>query len=331
MIRFGVIGTNWITEEFIHAASEIEDFKLAAVYSRTEDRAAEFAAKFNIPNVYVDVDTMARSKNIDAVYIASPNSLHAEQAITCMKNGKHVLCEKPIASNTAELQMMCRVAKENNVLLMEAVKSTVSPNFRAIQENLHKIGTIRRYFSSFCQYSSRYDAYKEGTVLNAFNPAFASGSLMDIGIYCVYPMIVLFGKPSRIQANGLLLDTGVDGEGSLLITYEDKDAILMHSKITNSNLPSEIQGEDGTIVIDKISSPNQVEIRYKDGTIEDITRSQVSRTMYYEAKEFIELIKDGQLESINNSHRNSLMVMEMLDEARQQMGVVFPSDKRTWE
>ncbi|MGC5327350.1 Gfo/Idh/MocA family protein [Brevibacillus sp. SYSU BS000544] len=331
MIRFGVIGTNWITEELIHAASEIEDFSLTAVYSRTETKAKEFAARFNAPHVYTDLDTMANSSEVDAVYIASPNSLHAEQAITCMKHGKHVLCEKPIASNAREVQEMFRVARENNVLLMEAVKSTITPNFRAIQANLHKIGKLRRFTSSFCQYSSRYDAYQAGTILNAFNPAFSSGSLMDIGMYCVYPMVVLFGRPSGIQASGLLLESGVDGQGSMLVKYEDKDAVLMHSKITNSNLPSEIQGELGTIVIDKISSPNKVEIRYKDGTLEDLTQPQVPRTMVYEVREFIELITKGEVESPTNSYRNSLIVMEILDEARKQMGVVFPADKRSGE
>lgn len=119
---------------------------------------------------------MAQSDEIDAVYIASPNSFHAKQAIICMNQGKHVLCEKSIASKSTELREMVETAKRNNVVLMEALKTTLLPNFQAIQSNLHKIGEIRRYFASYCQYSSRYDAYKEGTILNAFNPVFSSGS-----------------------------------------------------------------------------------------------------------------------------------------------------------
>ncbi len=95
---------------------------------------------------------------------------------------------------------MIAAAKENHVLLMEALKSTLLPNFQAIREHLHKIGPVRRYFAGYCQYSSRYDAYKQGTVLNAFNPVFSNGSLMDLGVYCIYPMAVLFGKPEQIKA-----------------------------------------------------------------------------------------------------------------------------------
>jgi scyllo-inositol 2-dehydrogenase (NADP+) len=327
MVRFGVIGTNWITDEFIKGAKQIEDFAITAVYSRTKERAEEFAAKHGAEYTFTDLEEMAKSDSIDAVYIASPNSFHAEQAIIFLNKGKHVLCEKPIASNAAELKKMIEAAKANNVLLMEALKSTFLPNFQAVQENLHKIGKIRRFFANYCQYSSRYDAYKEGTILNAFNPVFSNGSLMDIGIYCVYPAIVLFGKPISVKANGLMLESGVDGEGSILLKYEDKEAVLMYSKITDSFIPSEIQGENGSIIIDQIHTPTNVKIQYRDGTIEDISKSQ-GHSMYYETKEFIRLIKNGETESSTNSFANSLAVMEVIDEARKQIGVVFPADKK---
>lgn len=326
MIRFGVIGTNWITEEFIHAARELEGFALTAVYSRTEERAKEFAAKFGVQTTFTDLESMAKSDEIDAVYIASPNSFHARQAILCMNHGKHVLCEKPLASNTREVQNMISAARENGVLLMEAMKTTLLPNFQSIRAHLHKIGKVRRYFASYCQYSSRYDAYKAGTVLNAFNPAFSNGSLMDLGIYCLYPLVVLFGKPKRIKAGAILLGSGVDGEGGILMEYEDMDAVIMHSKITNSYLPSEIQGEDGSILIDKIHTPTKVEIRYRDGSTEEITQPQAKHPMAYEIKEFMELIRNGKRESPVNSHANSLAVAEIMEEARKQIGLVYPAD-----
>lgn len=327
-MKFGVIGTNWITESFISAASEVESFTLRAVYSRTEEKAKEFADQNGAEYIFTDLEEMAASDVIDAVYIASPNSFHAEQAITLMKHGKHVICEKPIASNVAEIEKMIETAKENNVLLMEAMRSTVTPNFKSIQENLHKIGTVRRYFGNSCQYSSRYDKYKEGTVLNAFNPAFSNGSMMDIGIYCLYPMVVLFGEPESVKANAYLLESGVDGEGSILLNYGDKEGVVMYSKISNSFVPSEIQGENGSILIDHIQDMSKIEIRYNDGRTEDITVEQDKPKMYYEAKEFIELIERGELESKVNSHANSLAVMKIMSEARRQVGLVYPADNK---
>ncbi|WP_226035433.1 Gfo/Idh/MocA family protein [Aquibacillus saliphilus] len=327
MVRFGIIGTNWITENFINAASEIEDFILTAVYSRTEEKAKEFANKYNVETTYTNLDEFVQSEAFDAVYVASPNSFHKEQAIACMKNGKHVMVEKAIASSADELREMIETAQQNNVLLMEALKTTHLPNFKIIQENLHKIGSVRRYFASYCQYSSRYDAYKEGTVLNAFKPEFSNGSLMDIGIYCIYPMVALFGKPTELKANALMLDSGVDGQGSVIFDYENMNGAVMFSKIANSYIQSEIQGEKGSIIIDSISKPTNVEIKYKDGSSENITQNQKSNTMYYEAKEFIELITNNQTESLVNSYENSLHTAMVLEEARKQMGVVFPADQ----
>ncbi|SEM63407.1 Predicted dehydrogenase [Mesobacillus persicus] len=328
MIRFGVIGTNWITEAFIEGANEHPEFKLAAVYSRTEERAREFATRYQVKSIFTDLHTMASSNEIDAVYIASPTSLHAKQAMIFLEQGKHVLCEKPIASNSVELRAMIEAAKKHNVVLMEALKSTLVPNFQEISKNVLKIGKVRRYFASYCQYSSRYDAYKEGNILNAFKPEFSNGALMDIGIYCIYPLVVLFGKPNEVKATGILLETGVDGSGSIVLNYPDMDAVVMFSKITDSAVPSEIQGEKGNLVFDKINVPEKVEIRYRSGEIEDLTVPQKSQSMYYEVEEFITLVNQGQLESKVNSHDHSLIVMEILDECRKQIGVVFPADKK---
>jgi predicted dehydrogenase len=325
-LRFGIIGTNWITEKFIEAASEIEDFSITAVYSRTEERSTEFAKKYSADHTFTDLDQFVRSDTYDAVYIASPNSMHKDQAILCMKHGKHVLCEKPIASNAKELQEMIDIAKEQNVVLMEALKTTLLPNFITIQKHLHKIGRIRRYVASYCQYSSRYDKYKEGIVLNAFKPEFSNGSLMDIGIYTIYPMVVLFGAPDSIKADSFILESGVDGQGSILFHYEQMDAVIMHSKIANSYNPSEIQGENGTIVIDKIHTPEKVQIYYKDGMVEDISLEQKATSMFYEAEEFISLIQKGQSESAINSLSRSLETQKIMDEVRNQIGLIYPAD-----
>jgi predicted dehydrogenase len=326
VIRFGVIGTNWITERFIQAGLESEQFVLSAVYSRTEEKGRIFATKYNIPMVYDDLEKMVCSDQIDAVYIASPNSLHAEQAKYCMNHGKHVLCEKPMTSNVKELQSMIDTASMNNVLLMEAMKSTLMPGFRIMKDNLYKIGRVRRYFASFCRYTESYEDINKETIPNNFNPIYSTGSLMDLGVYCIYPVVTLFGKPKSIESVSVLLSSGVDGEGSMVLGYDKMDAVIMHSKITDSYLPSEIQGENGTMVIDKISAPQDVKIHYRDGTIEVLSKPQMHKPMYYEIQEFIDLLQCGQRESTINSISNSLMVAEVMEEARRQSGIKYPAD-----
>lgn len=327
MIRFGVIGTNWITDKFLEAAKELEDFCLTAVYSRSEVTAREFANAHGASYTFTDIEEMAQSDTIDAVYIASPNSLHASQAILCMNNGKHVLCEKPFASNKSEAEAMMAAARKNNVLFMEAMKSTCTPCFLAVKEHLAEIGPVRRYFANFCQYSSRYDEYKKGNILNAFNPTFSNGALMDIGVYTIAPLVHLFGEPQSIKAMGTILESGVDGQGSVIMQYEQHEAVVMYSKITDSNLPNEIQGEAGSIIIDKISSPSHIQINYRNGEQKDISVPQKENTMYYEAKEFISLIKNNQTESSINTFARSMSVIKIMDEVRRQLGITYPADQ----
>ncbi|MBR5333217.1 MAG: Gfo/Idh/MocA family oxidoreductase [Alistipes sp.] len=334
-IRFGVVGTNFITDWVIAGAREDERFELAAVCSRTRERGEEFTAKHNIPNIFTSLEEMASSDKVDAIYIASPNYAHAEQSILCMNAGKHVLCEKPLAANAKQAHKMVECARKNGVALMEAMKSTLSPNFLAVKENIHRIGTPRRYFASFCQYSSRYDKFKEGIVLNAFRPELANGAMMDIGVYTIYPLVALFGKPQTINAQGIVLSSGVDGQGAVNMQYEGFNATVLYSKIANSQLPAEIEGEDGNIIIDRIQTP--IDVRFyprqapasgheKRTEGEIISQQEEHNEYYYEIKEFIDLIEQGRLESAVNSHQNSITTLEIMDEVRRQLGVHYPSD-----
>ena len=336
-IRFGVVGTNFITDWVIAGAREDSRFELAAVCSRTRERGEEFAAKHNIPHIFTSLEEMASSDKVDAIYIASPNYMHAEQSILAMSHGKHVLCEKPLASNAREAKEMIAVSEQYGVALMEAMKSTLSPNFRAVMQNLHRIGTPRRYFASFCQYSSRYDKYKEGVVLNAFRPELSNGAMMDIGVYTIYPLVALFGKPQSISAQGVVLSSGADGQGAVNMQYDGLNATVLYSKIANSQLPAEIQGEEGNILIDRIQTP--VDVRFyprqapasgheKRVEGELLSREESHNEYYYEIREFIDMILSGRRESDINSHATSLATMEIIDEVRRQIGVHYPADDK---
>ncbi len=339
-VRFGVVGTNNITDWVIAGGLQDERFEVTAVCSRTQERADEFAAKHGIPYTFTSLEEMAASDTIDAVYIATPNSCHCEQALECMCHGKHVLCEKPMASNAWEARKMIDCATRKGVTLMEAMISTLNPNFIKVKENLARLGRIRRYFASYCQYSSRYDKFKEGTVLNAFNPELSNAAVMDIGIYTIYPMVALFGMPDDIQAQGVILENGFEGQGAVNFIYEDlgMNATVLYSKIANSFLPSEIEGEDGTILIDHIHIAGNVDyiprIRTGQGKSQEAVREPLGSPLdkspyYYEIKEFIDLVIEGRHSSSINSWDNSLDTLRVIDEIRRQLGIEFKTDLYT--
>lgn len=330
MIRFATVGTGFITDAFIKGALKTGLMSLAAVHSRSPEKGNALSSKYgeDIP-CFTDIEELAGSDLIDAVYIASPNAMHAPQAKLFLEHGKHVLVEKSAASDSRELREVIALAEEKGLVFMEAMKSLTMPAYLTLKENLDRIGRIRKYVGIYCQYSSRYDRHKSGEYVNTFQKKFSNGSLMDIGIYCIYPLIDLFGVPEIIKAVGTILeDGGVDGSGSVLMQYKDMEAVVIHSKISDSKLPSEIQGEKGSILIDRIGSPGEITLILRDGTKEVLAPSTFREDMYYEAAEFVETIRSGKSFSKINHEKLAISVHEVMDEIRKQIGLVFPSDTR---
>ena len=328
MIRLATIGTNFITDWFMEGVQELEEIKLTAVYSRNLEKGKQFAAKYNVEKVYDNYEEMAKDPEIDAVYVASPTYMHYAHSITMINYGKHVLCEKPVCSNREELDILIKAAKEQGVVFMEAMKNVHSPGFHAMMDNLHKIGTVRRATIQYCQYSSRYDNYKRGIVENAFKPELSNGALMDIGVYVVSCMIRLFGAPKSIKASGIKLHNGVDGAGTILMEYPDMIGEAIYSKITDSAMPSQIQGEDASMLVQEIENVKDLRIVRK-GVVQSIHFEQSDNILNYETQEFIKMIKTGM--GWEKSREITLETMKVLDEARKQLHIVFPADKKPKE
>ena len=324
MIRFATIGSNFIVHSFLDALCEVAGAKFDAVYSRDYDNGRTLADKYGASKVYTNLDELASDDAIDAVYIASPNSLHFEQSLLMLQAGKHVLCEKPIASNMCEFAQMMKVANDNGVILLEAMKNVYCPGFFAVWDNLVKLGVIRNVIFNFSQYSSRYDKFKDGIIENAFNPEFSNGSLMDIGVYCIHLLLALFGEPNKVNSSAIKLSNGIDGAGTILCEYDGFLSTLVYSKIANSHIPSEIQGENATMIIDKISNIEHVSICYNNGRRDEIVIEK-NHTMSYEIEKFLTLIANYD----KNTDYNliSMKQMKFLDTVRGQLGIVFPADK----
>ncbi|GAM55134.1 possible oxidoreductase [Vibrio ishigakensis] len=175
---------------------------------------------------------------------------------------------------------------------------------------------------NYCQYSSRYQKYLDGLNPNTFNPAFSNGSIMDIGFYCIAAAVFLFGGPQKVLASAHLLPSGVDGHGTAILSYPDFDLLISHSKVTNSHLASEIQGEKGSIIIEHIAECDRLTIQYSNGEVEHIELPQAENSMYYEAEAFAQRIQHkGPYTS-----QHSLTVANLLSEIRKQTGVHFPAD-----
>lgn len=324
MIKLGIIGTNWISEKFVEAALSTGLFELYAVYSRKIETAKQFYSHWPAREYFDDIHLFANNSNIDAVYIASPNSLHCEQACLLMECAKHVICEKPLASNLQETLKMFALAQANNVVLFEAFKTEFLPNFIALKKDIASLGKLRRVHFNYCQYSSRFEKYLQGENPNTFNPAFSNGSIMDIGYYCVAAAVSLFGAPLNVRATAHLLDSGVDAHGTALLEYTDFDVVINHSKVCQGYAPSEILGEQGAIILPLFSECKEYQRHYHKGEYAQIALPQEENSMIYEAIHFAEQIKKGVISL--HAQKNSTDISAILTEIRKQTGVVFPAD-----
>ncbi len=322
-MRYGVIGTGWIAKSFIDGARMLCNSDFAAVYSRTEESGGKFAKENNIPTVFTDINEFAKG-DFDAVYIASPNRLHYEQTKLMLENGKHVICEKPITVEPEELMELQALAKKNDLIYIEAIMYMFNPARELLKEAISKIGRITSVHFDFSQLSSKYPAYLEGKLPNIFNPALATGCLMDLGIYCVYPTLDLFGLPEKITACACFMDSGADGSGNAAFLYSDKLVNLTCSKLGQDRLGSQIFGDKGTVTIESISKLININLFDNNGNkteiIGDVPKEKI---MGYEAKAFEGFIANPEDEYYAVTSERALQVSRVMKEIREISGIIF--------
>ena len=325
-MRFGVIGTNFVTDWFVAAGKCCDKFALDTVYSRDIKRAHEYAKNHGAAHATDSLHELAGRADVDAVYIASPTSLHYAHAAAMLKAKKHVLCEKPITSNLAELHSLLEIAKSHNVCIMEAMRPAYVPGHNELKNLIKEIGTVRQATLSFCQYSSRYDMFRAGQLPNAFNPDFSNGALMDLGVYTAHVMLRLFGEPKNIQSACVKLPGGIDGAGIIIASYDDMFVNLRYSKISGRENVSEIQGEDGSIYFDEFLKLSRLKVSLRKGIEpKNIVVPTHEHDMVYEIDAFIRMANDP--EQMQKENYFSIETMRILDEARKQNSIIFPADK----
>ena len=323
MLNFARIGRNFVVDSFLEACSLHKGVRLLGVYSRNEDTALEYAKKKGAERTYTTISALCEDNDIDFVYIASPNICHEEQTIALLKAGKHVLVEKPASPSCEGYNKMADIAKQCNRVLMEAMMPVHLPSFKKLKELLPSVGKVRRAEFSFCQYSSRYDKFKNGIVENAFDPTLCNGALMDIGIYCVEMLAALFGKPDSVDGNCLFLNGSIDATGTVIAQYPEMLAVLNYSKITDGLLPCQIQGENGCILFDKASRPSKITLKLRKEEEKIFDFSDSMPDMYYELDDFVGMINSSDKSAVSIFEEYTRTALGITDIARNKMNIDF--------
>lgn len=312
MTRLAFIGSGMIAGKFAEAIQMLpDDFILDTMYSRTEETGRTFANQYGFLHVVTSLEELAENPDIDAVYIASPNICHYAQCKMMLEHHKHVICEKPLTTALDEEKELFALAKKNGLILLEAMRPAFDPSTKVVIDNLERLGTIRRVDLSYCQYSSRYDKFKDGIVTNVFNPAMGGGALFDLGIYPVYYLAMIMGLPQTIQKMHIPLRNNVDGCGAILAAYPEAIATVTYSKINESALPSTIQGEKGYLTISKMNDPAIIKFCDGKGHEEVLYERGEENNMVYEARAFAEMIAGKRSPEIYEHY--SLTAMQIIE------------------
>jgi predicted dehydrogenase len=327
-MNIGIVGTGMIAR-MVGENFASWNIGVAAVAGtpKSIDRINELADEFGAAGRYTDYHDLVADPAVDTVYVAVPNFLHYAVSEAALCAGKDVVCEKPLTSNYTEAQKVAALAKEKGRFLWEAVVTTRQPNFRLVRDELlPRIGTVKAVTVNYSQYSSRYDAFRAGEVLPAFDPAKAGGAIMDIGLYTLTYTIGLFGEPTKATYLPNI-ERGIDTSGIAILQYDGFTAVDICAKDCGAPSVMQIQGTDGYIVSN--SQPNvcgPVTLHMNDGTEECF---DLSKPVMWQAEfeEFVRQQETGDLEECYRQLDESLLVSRIQNTIRYESGVIFPQDE----
>ncbi|MFD2627262.1 Gfo/Idh/MocA family protein [Oceanobacillus kapialis] len=326
-MKFSTIGTSWITESFIAAAKQSGAAELHSVYSRRDENAKAFAEKNGASKWFSNLDEMLQDDGVDFIYVASPNILHYEHMMACIENKKHVFCEKPMVLNETQWNNAREAAIANGVYIFEGFRHLYSPNYLRLKESLSHVGQVRSVMLQYVQYSSKYDAYKDGKAPNVFSKEFAGGALMDLGVYPLSMAIDLFGEPEDINYFPVLLENGTDGSGTLVLNYQSFIVTILCSKVAQGTIPSEIHGEDGALRMDHIAPIDALSFYdRKAKETKELAEKQEPLDMIYELEAFVKMVKEQNEQTYSNALERSRHVAKWTAKARKQHHIEFPGE-----
>lgn len=322
-LKFGIIGAGNIAASFAKGLSVVSGATFYAVAARSEERAEAFAKSFGAEKFYGSYEALVQDSEVDVVYVATPNSLHKEHSILAMKHKKHVICEKPFASNEKELKEVIEVAKEADVFLMEAMWTRYFPMIKQVKE-LIKLGTIGEI--KLVQGDFGFTGKSKDNI--RYNLSLAGGALMDVGIYPVSFASYIYEKqPTHIKAFGDFSDTGVDERNTVIFQYEEGQLAQLTSAI-NLQTPRNmyILGSKGYIHIPNVWQARKCFVHVNGEEVQHYEVEWVGNGYNYEIEEVIKCIHEGKKESEIMPLTESLSIMNTMDRIRKEMGVVFLAD-----
>jgi predicted dehydrogenase len=323
-IRWGILATGDIARQFVSDLSKIEEGEVVAVGSRSQEKADVFADQWGIPNRHGSYEALVADPDIDIIYIATPHNYHLENATLALNAGKHVLCEKPMAVNAAEVERMIDAARRNNRFLMEAMWTYFIPAMRKVFELIGQgaIGEVRLLQANFGVMAP----WKVDSRL--FSRELAGGTLLDIGVYAIALSYLVFGQdPTGMKSTVHLGETGVDEQEALLLDYPNGAfASLVVALRAAVGQHAVIAGTQGQIEIPRFSQPDQIVLKRGEGDREELSFDRIGYGYAHQALDVMACLRSGRTESDIMPLSRTLAVARTMDAFRQDWGLRYPGE-----
>jgi len=324
-LRWGILATGWIAGIF---ADDLvaNGFTITAVGSRSAEKSEAFADRLGASKAHGSYEALAADPDVDAIYIATPHPFHVRAAELCIKAGKHVLVEKPLALNAAQARYLGDLARNHDVLVMEAMWTRFLPHMVRLRDILRsgQLGPIRSIIATHTQDLPDDPGHR----LNDL--ALGGGALLDLGVYPVSFAFDLLGRPDRIFATGRLKETGADASASVIFEYPGSaTALLLATSDAGGSNRAEINCAEGYIEIEGVwYEPSSLKVHDGHNTLLETFESPeiTGRGMHFQAAEFERVVASGKMESALMPLEESIAVMAALDEIRRQIGVSYPGE-----
>lgn len=324
-VTWGILGTGDIARQMAEDLRLVPGAYLRAVASRTPERAEAFGALHDIPVRYGDYHVLAQDPAIDVVYIATPHPRHYEDTLLCLEHGKHVLCEKPLAMNAAQVESMIQAASRRSLFLMEALWTAFFPAMQGAMSDVHsgRIGDPRLVTADF-SYKAAYNPESR-----LFNPALGGGALLDIGIYTVTLADMVFEvEPDRICSFWTPSPTGVDESAAIMLEYgEGRRALLSTSLAFDAPQVARVAGTEGVIEFPHRFSQPDTYHREICGQQCTFSFPRMGFGYHLEAAAVTASIRAGRTAHEAASWERSLRIARTLDRIRAGWGLRYPADE----
>ena len=329
MLHIAILGAGNIAGTMARTLNGMEEknerFCCYAVAARELERAEAFAKKYGFEKAYGSYEEMVADENVDFVYIATPHGYHYEHIKLCLEHGKHVLCEKAFTLNAGQAREVFAIAEEKGLLLTEAIWPRYQP-MRRILNDLLASGVIGKTHLMVADI-----AFDSDHVPRMHRPELGGGSLLDITIYPLNLALMAFGdQVTKVDGSVQLTESGVDAQESVTLQFADgKMAVIAASMYAEGDTSAMFCGENGRIYLENIFNPISLTIYNKRGElVEKIMRPDQITGYEYEVRSCLNAIASGMQECPEMMHKDTIFVLELMDQLRAQWGVKYPCETK---